>query len=139
MRIPPKCVQSTKARIHELSEQQVVLTLVNSDLLNLEIVHVDGCVFANQPTKRCDYLVNVQAVGRSHFVELKGSDIDGVIEQLAHSTVLLKDNTQRKVYWVICFSGNPRFSTGIQNLKTVAFLRHRAWLHVVNSGEEYKV
>lgn len=46
-------------------------------------VKVDGCLITSQQVRKCDYFFEVGADPKKYFlVELKGSDLNGAVEQL---------------------------------------------------------
>lgn len=112
-------------------EQLSEVIFLNASAKRVRQITVDGCVFTEQDTKRCDYLVNVDETNLSILVELKGSDIEAAFEQLKAAQELMIDHLNRRIQWIISYSGSPRFETTIQNLiLRAALLTPKARLRV---------
>ena len=114
--IAVECIREHRDQEFEVEEQKSKVVFLNQELLLVHQIQVDGCVFTNIDAKRCDWLVNVDGRNTSIFVELKGSDMEHGFLQLAESHQRLSEATKRNVLWIISYSGQPRFSTGIQAL-----------------------
>lgn len=129
-RLPNKCVQRHAEPEFSVCEQQSQVTFHNPNLRTIQQVKVDGCVFKDNDGRKCDYLVNVAETNISVFVELKGSDIDEAYQQLNQAQERLAEHVNRRIFWIICYSGSPRHTTEIANMRLKARLHKRANLLV---------
>lgn len=110
-----QCIERvTKIRL-SLGERSSKVTIVNDKKHLLCKVQVDGCVFTDRdPMKRCDYLVNVEDLKWSIFIELKGSSIDAALEQLTASHALLAEHRLPLVTWIISCRSFPKTTPKMQ-------------------------
>lgn len=137
MPVPDKCVRRHSESEFSVEEHQSQVIFLNANLLEIHQVEVDGCVYTDKDSKRCDWLVNVHGIDTSIFVELKGSDIDGAFNQLAQTQLRLTDWLRRHIIWIISYSGNPRFNSSIQILTIRARRDYRARLRVERSPHKH--
>ena len=111
-----QCTDPCRKPRLSLRERASVVTIVNVRKRRLHKIRVDGCLFeASDPEKRCDFLINVADLSRSIIVELKGSDLDAALEQLAESHRLLDEFRHSKVTWIVSCQSTPKTTTKTQN------------------------
>ncbi len=137
MQVPDECVRRHRDSESSIKEQQSEVILLNPAGLEISEIQVDGCVFNATDDKRCDWLVNVNNI--SLFIELKGSDMEGAYHQLAQTQHNLADIVRRHIFWIISYSGSPRFNTKVQKLKITAKRDYRAILRVERSPYSHKL
>lgn len=129
-RLPNKCVQRHAEPEFSVYEQQSRVIFHNPHLRAIQQIKVDGCVFKDNDGKKCDHLVNVAETNISVLVELKGSDIDEAFQQLNQAQERLAEHVNRRIFWIICYSGSPRHTTEIANMRKMARLHKKADLRV---------
>lgn len=131
--VPHRCQRRHAELEFSVKEEQSEVIFQNPFARRVHQIKVDGCVFTAQDDKRCDHLINVEETETSVFVELKGSDIEGAYEQLNTSQEQLAEHINRRVFWIISYSGKPRFNTTIQILAIRARREKKASLLVESS------
>ncbi len=130
MRVPNKCVRRHAEVEFSVREQLSEVVFHNPVPRAVQQITVDGCVFKGEDGKRCDHLINVDETDVSVFVELKGSDILAAFQQLRETQEQLAEQVNRRVCWIISYSGSPRFTTTVQDLINRAAREKRARLSV---------
>jgi len=132
--LPRKCVKRHAELEFSIHEQQSRVTFHNPYLRAIQQIKVDGCVFKGNDGKKCDYLINVAETNTSVLVELKGSDIDEAFQQLNQAQERLAEHINRRIFWIICYSGSPRHTTEVANMRLQARLHKKADLRLEASG-----
>ncbi len=101
-------------RIHE-TKSMVIFR--NPQLLQIEQIKVDGCVFDDGDGKKCDWLINISYTQKSILVELKGRNVEDAIPQLREATKQLSYLLKKQVVWIVCHTEDPRYESTKQNLE----------------------
>ena len=130
------CVIDSSAEI-KFSESGCTLYIQNPSLKYCHVFNVDGCIITKGI--RCDYLINIDGIDTSVFLELKGSDLDHAYEQLSHTSTSLDELRLGKIIWLLCYSGRPSFVTSIQNMIFKARSNYNARLLVQKSESRFTV
>lgn len=125
MTVASDCIREHRDPEFTVEEQKSQVVFLNGRLLLVHQIEVDGCVFTEADSRRCDWLVNVNGTDTSVFVELKGSDMEGGFVQLAETQQKLSDIVKRNIIWIISHSGRPRFNTSVQSLILQARKHHQ--------------
>ncbi len=102
--VPPECAQrhSKPDFIAGDPHTRSVVRFLNPQRLEVEQIRVDGCVFQGNEPQRCDWLVNVDALDTSIFVELKGgSHPERALPQLHSAHRHLENKRKTNVIWLI--------------------------------------
>ncbi len=131
--IPQKCIDRHSELRFSVKEQLSEVVFINPSSRAVNQIVVDGCVFKEGDGKRCDHLINVDETNTSIFVELKGSNIEAAFEQLSESHDKLAQYTNKRVFWIVSYSGSPRITSSIQALINKAARTKRARLLVEES------
>lgn len=103
-----ECSQFTDVSVIALSGRQTsTLKFDNPDRRRVEKTEVDGCLII--AGRRCDWLLRTDEDDHRHdiFVELKGSDIEGAIQQLETTLPQLARNVQSVL--LRCYVVHTRF------------------------------
>ncbi len=132
--VPNKCLRRHTDAEFTIREQLSEVIFQNPNLREVQQITVDGCVFKEDDGKRCDHLVSVDETQISVLVELKGSDIEAAVEQLAETQQRLAEHLNRRIFWVVSYSGSPRHTTSIAYMQLQARLHNRATLLVEESS-----
>ena len=77
------CSKEIAKRRVSLKEKRKVCYIVNSHLLKLLKIDVDGCLNLEGP--RCDYLIIKPSENHGLYIEIKGRDIAHAFKQLKNS------------------------------------------------------
>ena len=128
--LPSKCVHRHVEPEFSVQEQQSQVIFQNPSLRQIVHVEVDGCVFKGSDGKKCDHLVSVDETNTSLLVELKGSNIDEAYKQLNETQERLTEHLNRRIFWIVCYSGSPRHTTEIADMRLKARLHKKARLLV---------
>ncbi len=132
--VPNKCLRRHADTEFAVKEQLSEVVFLNPDEREVRQITVDGCVFKEDDGKRCDHLVSVDETQVSVLVELKGSDIEAAIEQLTETQQRLMEHINRRIFWVVSYSGSPRHTTSIAYMQLQARLHNKATLLVEESS-----
>jgi hypothetical protein len=95
--ISHKCIEHHDNRkVCTASENGKVYRLVNNSTFKVQKVKVDKCIAQKVGERRCDYLMtfNDGIFERAIFIELKGGDLNGALQQLHETVIYLKDEFQ---------------------------------------------
>jgi hypothetical protein len=130
MSLPAECIERHNNSLFTLEERNSKVNFENPHRYNIERVRIDGCVI--REGERCDYLVNVQSVDLSIFVELKGSDIAKAITQLKATSQKLAEELYSRKIWLVNSTRVPQ-GTDIPNLKREVKKKYQADLKVKSS------
>jgi signal recognition particle subunit SEC65 len=112
--LKPECIVTHSKPEFTLSEERSRVEFKNPQRCEVQEIKVDGCVIADNNEKKCDFLVNVEAVQLSIFLELKGSDVMAAIEQLENTYSHLSGHCYSQVKLLISATRYPRSDTRIQ-------------------------
>lgn len=89
----------TKTLIDKVSEAKAKMYIKAED--NLRVVDIDHGLMEEEKTKKkCDYMVLGINSGKTHMVELKGSNIDEAFEQISGTIDYLYAHQESKDYVV---------------------------------------
>ena len=121
-----------------IREKHSEVRFQNAKRLVVKQIVVDGCAIADDGV-RCDALVNVGATGESVFVELKGSNVQHAVDQLARSDALLREHAHRSRTWIISTVRNPLIATETQRLIATVRRKHGANLILRNSPVDHRL
>jgi hypothetical protein len=141
MRVPNRCLRRHSETEFRVEDVHSVAVFLNPGLHAVQQIEVDGCVIRNAVDRRCDWLIYDEATTTSIYVEPKGSDVEGGFEQIVatYRRVVPRGAVPTRVIWIISYSGNPPFSTSIQQLTYRAKSVHKATLRVGESPYEHKL
>lgn len=93
-----ECVEiRNKQKIFTAKEEGKVYTLINKSKSVIAKIKIDGCVFKGK-VKKCDWLFLVEDQ-KAVFVELKGSDVKGGLQQLVITYENLKTKIGKQEIW----------------------------------------
>ncbi|NQS97100.1 MAG: hypothetical protein HQ591_01465 [candidate division Zixibacteria bacterium] len=107
MRSLEECTKSRNDIEIVLSEKRSSFKLMNPDKYPVDVVTIDGCVFENEPSPRCDYLLFLKEKTIEVYVELKGKrNIEHAVDQI--------DST---ISYMICAK-----KAGIKLIKRVGYI-----------------
>lgn len=100
------------------------------------VVEVDGCQLLQKDGRKCDYLLI--AFDKEHFVELKGSDLKGAMDQLRASIAILsQDPRKRKKFAFVKCTKVGISETIRQNWKEEFRREYNATLKIKSSDLEH--
>ncbi|HEV8083683.1 MAG TPA: hypothetical protein VGP55_10795 [Chitinophagaceae bacterium] len=86
--IPSKCIEFNEERkICIAFEKGKIYRLNNNSSHKIKKVKIDNCIQQNKGEKRCDYLMEIKAIKKTIFIELKGGDLVHALRQL-YSTII---------------------------------------------------
>lgn len=111
----PNCTECNRKSIIPAEEKKCKYFLRNPNRREVCKIRVDGCVIAEiEDKKKCDYLIVSCQTAIAFFIELKGSDLSVVIDQLDQSVDELKDKISGfaiNARVVLSRSDNPAIGT----------------------------
>lgn len=131
------CIQIHAKRRFVLEENRSRVNFDNPSTHKIKQVTVDGCAITSGP--RCDYLINVDTLDKSVFVELKGADVERAVVQLTASHQQLFENVNSEVVWIVSSTRCPLASTEVQNLALKIRRQVKATLLVRNTPVNFKL
>jgi len=137
--LKPECVVTHNKPEFTLSEERSKVEFKNPKRYEIKEVKVDGCVIVDNNEKKCDYLVNIEEVRLSIFVELKGSKVMTAIEQLENTHSHLFPHCYSKVKWFVSSTRCPLSSTQIQVQRDRIRNKYKAELEVKNSPLKFTI
>lgn len=97
-----------------VEENRSKVVFENADQHDVEQIEVDGCAIVDG--LRCDWLINVDRIQHSVFVELKGSNVPHAVEQLTRAHDQLREVRKQNVTWIVSTRRCPLASTEVQSL-----------------------
>ncbi|MBD2580275.1 hypothetical protein [Oscillatoria sp. FACHB-1406] len=137
----PQCEQYTKNTKIVLqdskSKNKCKICFLNPKREKILTVKVDGCIFTDDATLRCDYaLVSPKQV--EIYIELKGNDVYHAVKQIeATIAAISSDSTTIKKLCFIVSSRVPKQTTSIQQLQARFKKKFNASLRIKNVQDEY--
>lgn len=137
--VPEECVYRHNKPIFVVSEHKSKVIFNNPARHEIEEIKIDGCVYTTAIGSRCDYMIHVGKRDITILVELKGSHVEDAMKQLKATHQELKNCFKSNVFWIISYSGNPQFTTKIQNFKKVALSQFNATFLVRKSGHSLNI
>jgi len=84
-----------------VTEKGKTFRLINNHQFVITVFEVDSCLIKDNNEKKCDFLllVDKKQECRAYFVELKGTDLTGAIQQVLNSiNILYKSLHEHKIY-----------------------------------------
>jgi len=91
----PECIKiKDKRKVFTAKEEGKVYTLYNNSRFKISKIQIDGCVFKAN-TEKCDWMFSVEG-DKAIFLELKGSDVEKGLSQLATTYEKLKAEKEIK-------------------------------------------
>lgn len=110
------CSQGNKITVKENNRKYI---LNNLSVKQVCKIRIDGCVIDNKNQRKCDYLIiacksemvingnNITFEEEMYFVELKGKDLIGAIEQLIQTIEYFQTQITGKVFARVVLSRSP--------------------------------
>lgn len=132
-----KCERMVNWSCIVLKQKQSKITFINESQNDVRVIEIDDCVITNG--LRCDYLV-ISNLEIEHFVELKGSDVNHAVKQLARTILQVSINPNKGVkYCFIISSRCPLLTAKIQNLKLMFKKKYNSILIIKNNKYEHQI
>lgn len=105
-----ECLKSDDNRsVVTCEEKHKTYFLNNPNNKNIKNYHIDGGVIQNREEKKCDYLIYFVEEEKVILVELKGTNFDAAVGQIAHMLNILKSKlTGKRVYGRIVGRSVPK-------------------------------
>jgi hypothetical protein len=140
MEISPDCIQVHRKNEFPVAEQKSVVIFSNPEQREIQQIDIDGCVFKQGDGERCDKLLVINGNDMSIFVELKGSDVDKAIQQLATTQTQLPEYARRTNIWIVSYSAHePYHTTTEQILRFKARKKYSARLLIEKSPYRHTI
>lgn len=125
-------------------ENKSKITFLNPKKKEILDVKIDGCVFVDNETLRCDYLLILNTETEDTeveiYVELKGSDISHAVKQLESTIRLMSEDVlnMKKLCFVVS-TRVPKQTTSIQKLQTYFKKNYNASFRVKNIQDTFDI
>ena len=123
-----ECTNVKRGRIVKVEEKNKSFILKNPDNERIKVIRIDNCVFdANDPDLRCDFLMRPLTIDSDLFIELKGTEIEHAVNQIASTIQYIYSidtgSAGRKRLGYIVGSRYPRddgrYKSAVKNLRKV--------------------
>jgi len=133
-----ECTTTTKEKQVCVKENKRTFSINNPDNRLIDKVRVDGCIYKDNSTKRCDWLFHIRSIKKSVFVELKGKNVSHAYEQLSETINAMAKTGWASECFIIC-SRVPRQGPSVQALKKSMKKLHSADLKVKQCQFDYQL
>lgn len=105
----PDCTSCSKDKKILVQENKRKYILENLSSKQICKIRIDGCVIDAQTQRKCDYLIivckpenesndQIDTVNQIYFIELKGKDLIGAVEQLTQTIEYFKTQVSGKLF-----------------------------------------
>jgi len=120
MKTLAECSETKSDPIITFSEKRSKINFQNSSSQRIRVVTIDGCIFKDEPTLRCDYLLVLPTNNNELYVELKGRGISHALEQIEKTiewSLTALNNRPQKRYGFVVGSQYPKDDSKLKRLE----------------------